>query len=153
MDKCTPVVMTLSVLMTIITLSLTATVIYAFKKLFLSFKEEKLGKKVKIFCFIFLISTCISLFLWGIVSSGECYGWHDTLPPVIVNTYAIGFVISYVIQSITLLLIFFNRILNVFNNTRFKLTKCTKRTYDTLFSIEVICGIMMIIVYICLPGG
>eukprot|EP01083_Nonionella_stella_P186754 684668_1 len=139
--------MALSILMSAISLSLVVFAIYVLFKFISAIREEKLSKFGKTCSVIFLISTPIALLFWGLISTSRCTG----LPHEFLFFPAI-FIVLYVTQSITLLLIFFNRILNVFRPTKFGLSHCTTNVYIALFVFELISGALMGIAYILEMG-
>eukprot|EP01084_Bolivina_argentea_P256199 431250_1 len=140
-NECSLVSMAMSITLTIICLFLSAIVMYVLMKFIYKMQHEQLNKIGKFCGFIFIIATYVTLFCCMMTASHDCYMlYHSSIHHVI----SVVYIISYIIQSFTLLVIFFNRIYNVFASTRHKLSECTTKIYIGLFILELICAVFML---------
>eukprot|EP01084_Bolivina_argentea_P265102 449237_1 len=141
---CSTSSITLSIVHSSICIILFATVVYALIRFMLTLKHEETNKIGKICPTIFIISTALSLILHATMTSESCYGFRNRWHSATRWTYVLSYICFYIIQSFTLLIIFFNRIFNVFRKTRYRLSICTKNVYISLFIIELFCGMLML---------
>eukprot|EP01084_Bolivina_argentea_P285532 489673_1 len=141
---CTPVIIAISSIFTLFILLALITIYYAFYVV-CNNNKDKISLTAKIWRYIFILATSFVIGYYPIMRWQSCFDYNDYQNVKKMNPL---WFFAYGAQIIILNIIFFNKIVNIFQETALKIKKAVQNIYKTLFIFQGITLFLLIILIV-----
>eukprot|EP01084_Bolivina_argentea_P275452 469769_1 len=136
---CTPVIIVISIVFTLLVCLALLTIFYAFY--IVCKNKEQIPNTSKTIRIIFMVATTFTIAYYPVIRWRSCFDPDDYIMlQSFVNPI---WMLAYGTQIITLCILFFNKIVQIFVGTSLEFSKLTQNTYKIVFIFQIVnvCGV------------